>query len=58
VRISAPTIVNTRLNTTKVNLWVETLITSDSEYVVASSIELQALDPTSKLIEGVTQSQR
>jgi hypothetical protein len=54
VRISAPAIVYTRLNTTKVNLWVETLVAGDSEYVVASSIELQALNPVVELVEGVT----
>jgi hypothetical protein len=54
MRISAPTIVDTRIDTTQVNFRIETLIAGDGEYVVASKIELQTLDPVFELIESVT----
>lgn len=54
--VSFPTIVNTWINTTEVNLWVKTLITSDCEYVVHCSIELEVLNPTIEVVECVTYS--
>ena len=58
MRISAPTIVDTRIDTTHVHFRIETCIAGDSEYVVASSIELQALNPVGKLVEGIADGQR
>ena len=53
--IGTPTIVYTRIDAIHSDFRIETLVTSDGEYIVASSIDLQALEPVTELVEGVSQ---
>ena len=53
MRINLPAIVNTWVNATKVNFRIETLVVSDGEYVVHSGIELNILEPTIEVLEGI-----
>jgi hypothetical protein len=55
--INLPAVVNTWVNATKVNLRIETLVVSDGEYIVHSSIELHILEPTIEVFEGIADSE-
>jgi hypothetical protein len=51
--ISTPTIVNTRIDTIHSNFRIKTLVACNGKYIIASSINLQALENVAKLIEGI-----
>ncbi len=52
VWIAAPTVVDTRIDTTKVNLWIKSLVVSDSEKIISCTIEGKILNP---IVETVTE---
>ena len=57
--ITAPTIVNTGINATKVNLWVKTLVIGKGNQVVGRTINGKILDPVVETVtERVTQRER
>jgi hypothetical protein len=56
VGIATPTIIDTRIDATKVNLCVESFVACDSEYVVCSAIEGEVLNPVVEAVaKRVTQ---
>jgi hypothetical protein len=59
VRIATPTIVDTWVNTTQIDFWVETLVARDSEKVVSCTIEGKILNPIVETVaECVAQRER
>ena len=59
VGIAAPTVVDTGIDTTEVNLRVKTLIAGDSEKVISCTIEGKILNPVVETVaESVAQRER
>ena len=53
--IVTPTIIHSWVDATEVYLWIQSLIACDGEDIVGCNIQLQTIQPSIQITEGITQ---
>ena len=55
--IITPTIIHTRVDSTKINLWIQALVACNREDIIGINIQLKAVQPSVQIAESITQGQ-
>ena len=55
--IVAPSVIHTWRDAAHIDFWIKSLVAGNGEHIIACTIQLNALEPTSEFIEGVAESQ-